>query len=85
MKLAAGFRESKIILAANELNLFTALSEKQLLPSEAAEKVQVDARALAIIMDALTAMGFLIKENDLYRNTEAAEKFLVKGKPGYNG
>jgi molybdenum cofactor biosynthesis protein B len=31
-------------------------------------------------MDALTAMGFLIKENDFYHNSDAAEKFLVKGK-----
>ena len=69
MKLAAGFRESRIILAANEFDLFTALSEKQLRADEAAEKVRADARALAIIMDALTAMSFLIKENGLYRNS----------------
>ena len=85
MKLAAGFRESKIILAANEFDLFTVLSEKQLRSSEAAEKIQADARALAIILDALTAMGFLIKENDLYSNSVAAERFLVKGEPDYKG
>jgi len=61
IKLAAGFRESKIILVANEFDLFTALSEKQLRSSEAAEKIQADTRALAVIMDALVAMGFLIK------------------------
>jgi len=85
MKLAAGFRESKIILAANELDLFTALSEKQLRSDEAAEMIMVNARAFAIIMDALVAMGFLIKENGFYRNSEAAERFLVKGKPEYKG
>jgi len=85
MKLAAGFRESKIILAANEFDLFSALSEKQLRADEIAEKVKADARALAIIMDALAAIGFLIKENGLYRNSEAAERFLVKGKPDYRG
>jgi cyclopropane fatty-acyl-phospholipid synthase-like methyltransferase len=85
MRLSAGFRESRIILAANEFNLFTVLSEKQLRADEAAEKIYVDARALAIIMDALTAMGFLVKENDFYCNSEAAERFLVKGKPDYKG
>ena len=85
MKLSASFRESKIILAANELDLFTALSEKQLRPDEAAEKIQADARALAIIMDALVAMGFLLKENGFYRNSGACERFLVKGKPDYKG
>ena len=85
LRLAAGFRESKIILAANEFDLFTALSDKQLRASELSETVRADARALAVIMDALTAIGFLIKENDLYRNSEAAERFLVKGKPDYKG
>jgi len=85
MRLSAGFRESKIILAANEFDLFTALSEKRLASDEVATLVQADARALAIIMDALTAMGFLIKENDRYRNSETSERFLVKGKPDYKG
>ena len=85
MRLAAGFRESKIILAANEYDLFTTLSEKRLTSDEVAEQIQVNARAISIIMDALTAMGFLIKDNDLYRNSEASEKFLVKGKPDYKG
>ena len=85
MKLAAGFRESKIILAANEFDLFTILYEKQLRADEVAENIHADTRALAMIMDALTAMGFLVKENGLYRNSETAERFLVKGKPGYKG
>jgi len=85
MKLAAGFRESKIILAANEFDLFTVLSEKHLRSDEAAEKTGVDARALAIIMDTLTSIGFLIKENGLYSNSQASERFLVKGKPEYKG
>jgi len=85
MRLSSGFRESRIMLAANEFDLFTALSEKRLPSSELAEIIQVNARALAIIMDALAAMGFLIKDNDLYRNSEATEKFLVKGKPDYKG
>ena len=85
MRLSSGFRESKIILVANEFDLFTILSEKRLSASEIAAKIHVDGRALAIIMDALAAMGFLIKENDLYRNSEATERFLVKGKSDYKG
>jgi hypothetical protein len=77
MRLVAGFRESRIILAANEFDMFTVLSEKQLRTYEAAEKVHADVRALEIIMDALAAMGFLIKENGFYRNSETAERFLV--------
>jgi cyclopropane fatty-acyl-phospholipid synthase-like methyltransferase len=30
-------------------------------------------------------MGFLIKEDNLYRNSEAPERFLVKGTPDYKG
>ena len=85
MKLAAGFRESRIILAANEFDLFTALSDKKLRTDEIAEKIHVDVRALSIVMDALSAMGFLIKENDCYCNSEASERFLVKEKPDYKG
>jgi len=85
MKLAAGFRESKIILAANEFDLFTELSEKPLQASELVERLKADARALSIIIDALAALGFLIKENGFYRNSEAAERYLVKGNPDYKG
>ena len=85
MRLSSGFRESKIILTANEFDLFTVLSENRLPSNEIAETIQVDARALAIIMDALSAMGFLIKEDDLYRNSETTERFLVKGKSDYKG
>jgi predicted O-methyltransferase YrrM len=85
MRLSAGFRESKIILAANEFDLFTMLSEKRLSSNEIAEKIHVNARALAIIMDALTTMGFLTKENNFYRNSEVSERFLVKGKSDYKG
>jgi len=85
MRLSTGFRESKIILTANEFDLFTVLSEKRLLSSEIAEKINVNDRAIVVIMDALTAMGFLIKDNSLYRNSEVSERFLVKGKPGYKG
>ena len=85
LRLSAGFRESKIILAANEFDLFTALSEKKLRSDEISDVIQVNARAVSIIMDALTAMGFLIKENDLYRNSDIPERFLVKGKPEYKG
>ena len=85
MRLSAGFRESKIILAANDYGLFTKLSGTRMSAKKAANMTHADIRAITIVMDALVAMGFLTKENDCYGNTEVSERFLVKDKPDYKG
>lgn len=85
MRLGWGFRESKIFLTAIDLDLFSLLSREPQLPEELALRLKLDCRALTIVMDALVAMGLLIKQHNCYRNQELVEIYLVKGKPTYRG
>jgi SAM-dependent methyltransferase len=85
MRFAGGFRESKIILAANEYEIFTELSGRSRSAKELAQEGNLDCRALTVIMDALVAMRLLAKEHNQYRNSEAAETYLVKNRPEYMG
>jgi ubiquinone/menaquinone biosynthesis C-methylase UbiE len=85
VSLADSYREAKILLTANEYDLFTYLSGKPASAKELAEIMDADVRGLELLLNALVAMGFLEKEGDIYSNSEASERFLVKGKPDYIG
>jgi SAM-dependent methyltransferase len=84
MRLAMGFRESKILLVANDLGLFERLFEGRSV-EDLAHQLSVDSRALSVLMNAMVAMGILDKEKDRYFNQEIAERYLVKGSPDYLG
>lgn len=85
MRLAGGFQESKILMTANDLDLFSEVSAGCCSGEDLAAKLQVNARALMILMNALVAMGLLRKENGCYRNTELADRHLVKNGSEYLG
>jgi ubiquinone/menaquinone biosynthesis C-methylase UbiE len=85
MKVATAYRESKILLVANDLELFTILSHQSMSAENLALKLQVEPNPLSILMNALVAMGFLSKEKEHYRNTGISDKYLVQGKLDYMG
>ncbi|MEW6195390.1 MAG: methyltransferase [Bacteroidota bacterium] len=83
--LANSFQQSRVLLTAVELDLFTLL-DKQLTPSsEIAKKLGTDEKATDRLMNALTALGFVRKVHGKFYNTEAASQYLVRGKPEYMG
>jgi predicted O-methyltransferase YrrM len=83
--LANSFQQSRILLSAIELGLFTVL-DKHMLPSkEVALKINADERATDRLMNALVALGFLRKVRGKFYNTESASQYLVKGKPEFMG
>ncbi|MCX6169707.1 MAG: methyltransferase [Ignavibacteriales bacterium] len=83
--LANSFQQSRILLTAIELDLFTILN-KQMLPSrEVAQKINCDERATDRLMNALVALEFLRKAKGKFYNSDNAAQFLVKGKPEFMG
>ncbi len=83
--LANSFQQSRILLSAIELGLFTIL-DKQMLPSkEVAKKINADERATDRLMNALVALGFLRKVHGKFFNSENASQYLVKNKPEFMG
>ena len=74
--LARGFMEARVFLTAAELDLFTLLVERPRSLEEAAAALDADRRALAILLDALAAMGLLEKSADGWRTPETLVPLL---------
>jgi len=84
MRLSGGFRASRVILTANNLEVFEHLKTPRT-AVEIAGKLATDPRATEILLDAVTALGLLAKTGVKYRNTVPAKKFLLKESPWYQG
>src|SRR4030042_4200298 len=75
------FMESRILLSAAELDLYTLLADKFMTAQEIADKVKVTLRGITILLDALAAMGLLEKNDSRYRCTEETAVLLSKNSP----
>ncbi len=84
MRLAGGFRASRVIMTANNFAVFEHL-QRPITANEVARIVGIDPRATEILFDALSALGLLRKTGNKYRNSDLAKQFLVKGSPLYQG
>jgi predicted O-methyltransferase YrrM len=76
LRIARQFMESRILLSAIEMNVFTLLDEKPATATELAGRLNADLRGLTILLDALAAMGLISKQQDIYLPTSNAEVFL---------
>jgi predicted O-methyltransferase YrrM len=82
LKLARQFMESRILLSAAEMNLFTLLDEIPSTAEDLAGRLHADLRGLTILLDALAAMGLLSKqENNTYVSASETVPFLTDKSP----
>ena len=77
--------ETKILLTAVKLNLFSTIDAKPRTAGEVAQRIGADARTLELLMNALVATGVLTKDGDRFANTSVAQTHLVKTSPSYIG
>ncbi len=77
--------ETKILLTAVSLDLFSVFQGQTQTVNQVAEQRALNPRALEWVMNALVAMRVLNKADKEYSNTPVAEKYLVKGSPEYVG
>ncbi len=77
LKLGRQFMESRILLSAAELDLFTSLDGAPTTAGELSARLDADPRGLTILLDALAAMGLLSKQEDRYLTPPAAAPFLT--------
>ncbi len=82
-ELVFAFQRSRTLLTAFELEVFTALGEASRTSAEVARALGTDPRATDRLMNALCAMGLLVKADGRFSNTLFGARFLVKGKPDY--
>jgi len=81
LELARDFMASRVLLSGAELDLFTLLADESLTAEEIAAATRADLRGIVILLDALSALGFLMKKNDRYRTEPSVAPLLSAAAP----
>lgn len=85
MQVGFGFWSSKVLLSAVELGIFTELARSPGDVESVRTRVGLHPRAARDFLDTLVALGFLQREDGVYRNTSDTDLFLDRNKPSYIG
>lgn len=67
VNLVRAYQPACVIAAAAELDIFTALSSCPMTAAKLAQRLRTDTRATTVLLDALAALGFLIKNEAKYQ------------------
>ncbi len=78
-EMMRGFWHSRILFIGQELGIFDLLAGKPQGVKPVVKALGTDERATEIVLNALTALGFLIKENNKYAVSPAYSDYLVTG------
>jgi precorrin-6B methylase 2 len=77
--------ETKILLTAVKLDVFSTLAGKARTASEIAERIGAHPPSLELLLNALVAIGLLRKDTDCYLNSGVADRHLVRSASQYVG
>jgi (2Fe-2S) ferredoxin/precorrin-6B methylase 2 len=72
------YMESRALLTALELDVFTAVGGGAT-AAEVAQKISTHPRATEMLLNALVAMGTLVKERGVYRGTPVTSRYFAEG------
>ena len=81
LNLGRSFMESRILLTGVELNVFTHLTDAPMSAEALAKKIGAAVRPLGMLLDALSAIGLLVKEKGAYRTAPTLASALAEGTP----
>ena len=73
---------SRVLLSGAELDLFTLLAEKPLSAEDVAAATGARLRGVVILLDALSALGFLVKKDGWYHSEPPVAALLSATAPG---
>src|SRR5262245_45886359 len=82
---ACSYWQSKILLTALRLDLFTVLADQALSVTTLATRLRTAERGLSALLDALVALGLLTKQDHSYANTPFTSAALDRTKPAFCG
>ena len=83
--VSSGYWRGCALQAGVRLKIFTVLGDTQGDADEVAKNIGSERRATGLLLDALAAMGLLLKTGAEYANTEFSSRFLVADSPEYHG
>jgi predicted O-methyltransferase YrrM len=76
------FEESRILLTAVDLDVFTAVGPEAT-AAQVSKKLGTNPRATETLLNALVALGALTKKDGVFHNTRDTARYLVAGSPDY--
>lgn len=85
LALSGAYWETCTLHAAVKLDLFTRIGERRVGAEALAAELGSDLRGTRMLLDALSAMGLLVKDSAGYRNTDEALTLLSKDSDQYIG
>ena len=80
--LLRAFQESRVLLTAVELDLFTAVGNGAT-AADVAKQIGTDPRATGMLMNALAALELLEKTDGVYKNTPVMARYFTAGSKDY--
>jgi SAM-dependent methyltransferase len=83
--LASGYMKSRVFLTAIELGVFAQLRKQRRTLAALASELEVDVRALGVLLDALCTMGLLERNGKGFGVPEGIAEFLDPMSPSYLG
>lgn len=85
LELSGSYWQTCALHAAVKLDVFTAIGTDWLDARHIAAALAADERATAMLLNALTAMGLLRRQEARYGNTDESRRFLDQTSPAYQG
>ncbi|MCK5545336.1 MAG: SAM-dependent methyltransferase [Desulfobulbaceae bacterium] len=85
LSTSSGYWRGCCLQAGVRLGIFTELDKGRMSLCEIAAKIAADERGTEYLLNALSAMGLLIKEDDYYANGACAAEFLSSNSPKHIG
>ncbi|MDT0306500.1 methyltransferase [Streptomyces sp. DSM 44917] len=83
MDVGMGFQPSMALLAAVELDVFTELARRPAGADELRDRLGLHPRGARDFFDTLVALGFLLRQEGVYRNAPDADAYLDRAKPSF--
>ncbi len=85
LRTAGSYWEACTLHTGVSLEVFTRLGDERLTAGDLAAKIGGSVRGAAMLLNALTAMGLLMKYDNRYANTAEGKVLLIKDSPRYCG
>lgn len=85
LRTGTGYWASRTMLSAIELGVFTEVGRRSRTYGELVDSLGLHERGARDFLDALVALGFLVRDGDAYANTRESRMFLDQTKPLYVG
>jgi len=82
-RFAVSFEESRVLLTACELDVFTAIGDEGLAAEEVARRIGANGGGTEQLLNALCGLGLLLKSEGHSSNSPVAGRHLVRGKPDH--